>query len=164
MSELSDNYKKILTEIDSKISNQEEKEFVKKKIMELSTLFLDAIDDLIKKTDTKITKIEEKQNEIENKIMQVDEAVDEIENNIYEDDEEDDYEFEIACPYCNSEFIAEISGKSEIECPKCHNIIELEWNGEDEDVCKGNCSNCGDCDDTSFLDDNQDINNNDDDM
>ena len=47
-----------------------------------------------------------------------------ISNDIYED--EDD--FEIVCPYCNFEFIADIDeSKTEIICPECENVIELDW-------------------------------------
>ena len=57
--------------------------------------------------------IEEKQQEIDNRIETVKKAVDGIENDIYEDDEA--YEFEIVCPYCNHEFVADINSEENAE-------------------------------------------------
>ncbi len=153
MSVLNDNYKRIITEIEEKVSNPEELEFVKEKILELSTLFMDVIDNLINKTDKKIMQIEKKQQQIENQISQVKGEVDEIETDIYEEDEDDFYDFEIVCPYCNYEFVTEINGKNEVTCPECNNVIELDWNDEDEEEqttsigCIGNCQSCGGCTD-----------------
>ena len=144
MSILSDNYKRIMTEIEQKISNEEEKEFVKEKITELSNVFMDVLDNLTEKTDEKIKQIEEKQQQIEEKMAQVEGAVNEIESDIYEEDDEN-FEFEIVCPYCNYEFSAEIDGRNEIVCPECNNTIELDWNEEDEDGCGGSCSGCHGC-------------------
>ena len=156
MSALNDNYKRIISEIEQKVSNKEELEFVKQKVEELSMMFLNVIDELSIKTEERIKQIEEKQNVIEQKVSNVAKAVDEIESDIYMDDEESEegYEFEIVCPYCNNEFIEELSNddnlKREIECPECHNIIELDWNeDEDDEGCSGSCGTCGGCG-TSF--------------
>ena len=73
--------------------------------------------------------IEEKQMEILNRINSVQSAVDGIEKDIYEDDE--NYEFEIVCPYCEHEFIIDANeDQNAIECPECKNIIELDWSGD----------------------------------
>lgn len=156
MSTLNDNYKRILTEIEQKVTNKEELEFVKEKIEELSVMFLNVIDELSIKTEDRIKHIEQKQNIIEQKVSSVAKAVDEIENDIYDEEDEDEnsedgFEFEIVCPYCNNEFVEELndndSMKNEIECPECHNIIELDWNDEEEDkgCTAGGCSTCGGC-------------------
>ncbi len=157
MSVLSDNFKKILEEIELKISNPEEREFVKQKVIDLSTLFLDVIDNLSEKTEEKISKIEKKQKEIENQMEEVTGAINEMENGIFDEEQIEESDFEIVCPYCNCEFIAEIEGKSEIECPECHNEIELEWNEENDDMeedfgCTGHCSACGGCSEDEYED------------
>ena len=169
MSVLSDNYKRIMSEIENKISNPEECEFVKEKVNELTMLFMDVIDKLTDVADAKIKEIEDKQTEIENKMNRVQSAVDEIENDIYS--EEEGFDFEIVCPYCNHEFVAEINSgeemKKEVECPDCHNIIELDWNDdEDEDGCQGHCDGCHGCseEDSENEDDVEDSDNNEDDM
>ena len=53
---------------------------------------------------------------------------------------DNDYEFEILCPYCNHEFVIgkDTNLENEIECPNCHNIIELDW----EEYCDGECNDC----------------------
>lgn len=152
MSVLSDNYKKIIAELEERISDPEDLEFVKEKFAELSTMFLDVIDNFTEKTDAKISELEEKQQFIEEKIAEVESAVNEIETDMYddEDDEEEDnsYEFEIVCPYCNYEFVAEIAGKNEVTCPECNNTIELDWNEDEEQNstdCVGGCTTCGGC-------------------
>ena len=157
MSVLSENYKRIISEIEAKITNEEELEFVKEKVSELSMLFMDIIDNLTEKADEKIKQIEEKQKQIEEKMDQVENVVNEIESDIYVE-EDGNFEFEIICPYCNHEFVAEINGKTEIACPECNNMIELDWN-EEEEGCSGHCGSCNGCGEE--LEDNEE---NDDDM
>lgn len=164
MSVLSDNYKKIISEIETQITNPEELEFVKQKISELSMMFMDIIDNLANTADEKIKQIEDKQKEIETKMSKVENTVNEIESDIYTGEEE--FDFEIVCPYCNYEFEAEINGKNEIVCPECNNVIELDWNEEDEG-CSGHCSSCHGCEEDDFEEEKEEDNNqeeNEDDM
>lgn len=144
MSVLSENYKRIISEIEAKITNEEELEFVKEKVSELSMLFMDIIDNLTEKADEKIKQIEEKQKQIETKMKEVESTVNEIESDIYVE-EDGNFEFEIVCPYCNNEFVAEINGKTEIACPECNNMIELDWNDEEDEGCSGHCGSCHEC-------------------
>lgn len=136
MSDLKNHYQAILTELENHFQNEDDQAFVLSKFQELSMMFMDVIDRLTYLTDIRIKEVEEKQQEIDNRIETVKKAVDGIENDIYEDDEA--YEFEIVCPYCNHEFVADINSEenAEVECPECHNIIELDWNEEEgcEDV------------------------------
>ena len=158
MSVLGDNYKRILSEIETKITDPDDLKFVKEKFSELSMIFMEVIDNLTDVADEKIKSIEEKQKIIEDKMARVESAVNEIESDIYEDDEENqNYEFEIVCPYCDHEFITEITGKNEIACPNCKNIIELDWNDDEEQECAGHCSSCNGCN-TSFEDNEQEDN------
>ena len=144
MSVLSDNYKRIISEIEGKITNPEELDFIKEKLSELSMLFMDIIDNLTEKADEKIRQIEEKQKQIEDKMSQVESVVNEIESDIYIE-EDGNFDFEIVCPYCDNEFVAEINGKNEISCPDCNNIIELDWNEEEDHGCLGHCGGCHGC-------------------
>ena len=142
MSDIKGKYKKILEDLENNIKDSEDLQYAKEKFMELSLLFMDIIDRLTILTDARIKEIEEKQTEIDNKISSVQSIVDEIEGDIYEDDE--NYEFEIVCPYCNYEFTTDIADeeKEEIKCPKCNNIIELDWDQDEEYACGGDCSHC----------------------
>lgn len=142
MSELNSRYKQILQEIEENIQDENELKFVKEKFADLSMLFIDIIDRLTELTDSKMKAIEQKQQEISSRMNQVQTIVDGIESDIYEDEE--NYEFEIVCPYCNHEFTTDIEDtKDEIQCPECHNTIELDWNSETEESgCGSNCSQC----------------------
>lgn len=159
MSEIGIEYKRIIQEIEAKISNEEEKDFVKSKVAELSISFIDIIDRITKITESKIKEIEKTQTTIEKKMSSIENIVDNIESDIYEDSDED-YEFEVVCPYCNHEFSVDIDGtqSDEIECPECHNIIELDWN-EEQISCSGSCSHCeGNCvqeDEETYNNDNE---------
>lgn len=142
MSELSNKYQQIMKELRTNIKDEQEKEFVMSKFQELSMMFMDVIDRLTYLTDLRVKEIEEQQKKIDKRMVKIQKAVDGIESDIYEDDE--NYEFEIVCPYCNHEFVTDINSdvNTEVECPECHNMIELDWNGEEEEECSHHCSDC----------------------
>lgn len=142
MSDLNKEYKKIIKEIEEKISNKEEFEFTKNKIAELALLFVDVIDKVTDLADQKIEKMEQNQADMEKRIERLTAIVDGIERDIYEDDNMEGFDFEIVCPYCNYEFVADIDfeNKKDIRCPECNNLIELDFNMEEG--CPGSCSGC----------------------
>ncbi len=158
MADLSKKYEEILEDIENKLKNPQDLEFVKGKISELTLLFMNTIDKLLET-------MEEHQSRLERKVEKMEKSIEQIEDDMYIDDEDDeddhdndvdkicsyncecnhdndDYEFEIVCPYCGHEFVTDDSFKDEdeIECPKCHNIIELDW---DDSECSGKCGSCG---------------------
>lgn len=95
-----------------------------------------------------IKKLEEKIKTLEEKYVKLEEIVENIKSDIYDEIEEDeDFEFEIVCPYCNKVFTSNIQTgiNEEIKCPECHNVIELDWN--EEDSCNGHCCSCSGCSD-----------------
>ena len=69
MSELSDKYRQIMDEIDAKITDEKELEFVKSKLSEVSIIFIDIIDRLSEVINERVTDIEKGQNNIENKSL-----------------------------------------------------------------------------------------------
>ena len=146
MSDIKGKYNKILEELEASMKDRDDLAIAKEKFMELTVVFMDIVDRLTFLTDERIKEIENKQEEINRKINNVQSIVDTIEEDIYdeEDDEDDNFEFEIVCPYCNYEFTTDITDeeKNEIKCPQCNNIIELDWNSDEESSCDGNCSHC----------------------
>lgn len=147
MSELSNKYREIINEIDEKITDEEQLNFVKTKLSEMSIIFIDIIDRMSEVVNEKIIDIENGQKNIEKKLAKVENTINTIEKDIYD---EEDNESEIVCPYCNNEFFADLNeyDENEIECPECHNIIELDLNSDyDEEFsgCSGNCHSCGGC-------------------
>ncbi len=142
MSDIKGKYKKILEDLENNIKDEQDLMYAKEKFMELTLIFMDIVDRLTLLTDLRIKEVEERQKEISEKINSVQSMVDEIEGDIYEDEE--DYEFEIVCPYCNYQFTTDMADeeKEEIKCPKCQNVIELDWNSDDEYGCSGDCMHC----------------------
>ena len=136
MSNLSEKYSKILLDIESHIKDPQEKKYVSKKVNELSSIYIELIDRLTKFDNERIEKLESQQDKIINNLSKIQDTVSLIKNDIYEDDI---FDFEIVCPYCNHEFVADIDEelREEVECPECHNTIELDWDGEEE-----SCSGC----------------------
>ena len=55
MSELSDKYRQIMDEIDAKITDEKELEFVKSKLSEVSIIFIDIIDRLSEVINERVT-------------------------------------------------------------------------------------------------------------
>ena len=106
----------------------------------MSALYLDIVDRVSDISSKRLDEIEDYQDHLESRLEKVEKSVNLIKSDIYEDE---DYDFEIMCPYCNHEFVADVEDelKEEIECPECHNIIELDWDGDD-DCCNGCCSSC----------------------
>lgn len=145
MSNFSERYKNIVDDIENSISNEKEREYVSKRIHEMSCMFIDFIDRITKLDDARIELIEENQDKIIATLSKLTDSVNLIKNDIYEDD---GYDFEIVCPYCNHEFVADIESelREEVACPECHNIIELDWEDEEEKSSNTNhCSGCSGC-------------------
>lgn len=137
MSDLTTRFQEIMKEIENNISNEKEREFINKKITEISMLYMEVFSGMNEVIQTKITNIEKVQSSIETKVNKIETSIAGIENDIYDDG----FDFEIICPYCNKEFTADIESKSDIRCPECQNVIELDWNA-DEGGCSGSCSTC----------------------
>ena len=144
MADLNKMYRDIIDDLDRNIKNENELKSIKGKLFDLMTYFMES--------NNSIISIKDKQDKLDKYIKKIQRRLDRIEEDIYiEDDDEydgdkmhdNDYEFEIRCPYCNEDFIISEDSKSssEIECPNCHNVIELDWNDSAE--CDGHCNRCG---------------------
>ena len=161
MAKLGEEYNRILSEIENTISNENEREIVKQKVIELSSLFISNMEKMSDMVDNKLAKVEEKQKELDIKIEKINKSVSEIENDIYDEEENGEYDFEIVCPYCSYEFVTDLNmlddEKNEIKCPECNNIIELDWNDDEEDCCSGHCSSCHGCGSEEENDDEEDM-------
>lgn len=131
MKEINEDLKNIMDELEKNIKNQEDLEYIKSKF---SNMFLEVLNNLA----TKIENLEQKQQELEDSVNQ-------IEKELFI---EEDFTFEIVCPYCNIEFETDIKDDlTEVKCPECGNKIELDWNESEGIGCMGNCSGCSGCSD-----------------
>jgi len=112
MSGLSEKINSILKDIDNNINNPKEAEYVKSKVMDLTTTFIEYMDNMIG--------LQSNQDQLEKKLKKIQKKVSQIEEDIYmdmDDDcsddcectschgEDDSCEFEISCPYCGDAFI-----------------------------------------------------------
>ena len=156
-SNINDEYRKMLNDMDDNMSNPEDIEYAKEKMYELSMMFIDELQNLADKYDDRINAILQKQQKIDTKMKEVEKSIKEIQQDVYDLDETEGnevFDFEIACPYCNHVFETEVGeDKKEVKCPECENLIELDWDGLEEDGYCG-CSHCHDYDDECDCDDN----------
>lgn len=145
MTQLSDEYREIIKDIEFNIKDEKQLEYIKNQIFKITDLFMEKMEKILNISETKIKLMEEKQNEIDKKMESLSNIVNGIERDIYMEEQEE--EIQIICPYCNHEFTEEFDEtRDEIQCPECNNIIELDWNDED-DGCSGHCSGCHGCSD-----------------
>lgn len=150
MSELNKKYHAILSELDKNIQDTNALNRIKGNLSELVIYFTDMIN--------KFIEMEKRIEKTERNLRSTQKRIDSIEQDIYVDSDsefddfnefgfdqmhDNDYEFEITCPYCNFEFITDDSNKNQnsIKCPKCKKTIELDWNIDES--CYGNCNSCG---------------------
>lgn len=168
MSELKKEFKNFLDDLEKNIKNKEDLEYIKGRTAEFMDVVLDQMEYVLNYKIEKLSQIEKTQNELANKIDTIEQEIDEIEQDIYSEDEgimenieDSECDFEIICPYCDTEFFIDIDQEnSEIECPQCNNIIELDWTGNLEDENQnsqeqelnnntgcgsGHCSKCPGC-------------------
>lgn len=140
MGNLQKNFKKIINDLEENIQNKEDLDYIKTQIFNISNLFLDELDKLADLNMNKMNVLIERYKEMGNRVNELEETMRNIEKDIYL--KEEPYEFEIICPYCNTEFFTDLNSdsKNEITCPECNNVIELDWN--EEDNCTGSCGHC----------------------
>lgn len=159
MSELQNEFKKIVSDLENHIQDKDELDYVKTQIFKISTLFIDEIDKVSDLSKNRVDNVLEKYNELTNRISKIESSIDNIEKELFVDDWSD---FDIVCPYCNNEFSVDMNNESkgEVVCPECNNVIELDWNEDEKSGCSGNCGGCGhscsDKDDEA-LDDDDDM-------
>lgn len=148
MSNLNDEYQKIMSDIEKNITDEKQLQYVKNKMAELTVLFINTVDKVVEYSEEKLSNMEEKQQDLEERLVVLQKKIESMEKDFYED--ENEFEFEVVCPYCNHQFVTDIDleSNSEIKCPECKNIIELDWNEDDEleeNECTGSCHGCSGC-------------------
>ena len=143
MPDLGEKYQNIMTDIKNTIKNPEEAKFIEEKMAELSMMYINMIDKIVTSSDDKINELEDRLEQMEVKMEKLNDNIHEITSDIYEEDE---FDFEIVCPYCNHQFVVDINDENnlkEVKCPECKNLIELDWN--EEEHCSGHCESCSAC-------------------
>ncbi|MCI8397376.1 MAG: hypothetical protein HFJ52_07165 [Clostridia bacterium] len=175
MSDLKKKFSAIIADIEKNIKNKEDLDYVKSQVYNISMLFLDELDKLAEINLGRLNVLIEREKELSKKIANMEKMVNNIEKEVFIPQ---DCDFEIVCPYCNTEFVEDLKSgtEPEIKCPECGNVIELDWHEEDEECCGhhcggdcdheecGNCGTCDDCDDCKEETDGNEENQEDEDM
>ena len=131
-----------MQDIETKITNQEERDFILDRTAQLFNVIVDEMENVLDYKTNEIQALESKQKEIDGNMDDMEAVLKNITRDIYEDEED----FEIICPYCNNEFDADVDENvTEVVCPECENTIELDWGIEEDNNCNGNCSGCTGC-------------------
>ena len=147
MSKFKNEYKSFLDDIEKNIKNPDYLNYIKERFAKFMDVVIEKMDQVLDFKNQELDHLLEMQKGLENRMDKMQRIIDNIEKDIYSDE---GFDFEIICPYCNYEFIADVDeNKTEIECPECKNMIELDWSGDTEDdmdSCSGNCSGCSGCD------------------
>ena len=143
MSDLQRKIKAIISDLETNIKDQDELEYVKNQVYNVALLFIDEMDSLAQMNVKKVDNILQSHANLDDRMAKIEKKLHNIEKEIFV---EDDFDFEIVCPYCNHEFVEEFYGEidGEVRCPECNNVIELKW-GQDE--IEGGCNpqDCGHC-------------------
>ena len=147
MSKFKNEYKSFLDDIEKNIKNPDDLNYIKERFAKFMDVVIEKMDQVLDFKNQELDHLLEMQKGLENRMDKMQRIIDNIEKDIYSDE---GFDFEIICPYCNYEFIADVDeNKTEIECPECKNMIELDWSGDTEDdmdSCSGNCAGCSGCD------------------
>ena len=128
MGRLKNEYKSFLDDIEKNIKNPEDLKYVQGRFARFMDSILDNIENIMEYKTEEIEKVRKNQIALEKELDKMRNALENIERDIYDDEE---YDFEIICPYCNNQFLIDSEDeKPEIVCPECKNIIELDWSGD----------------------------------
>ena len=141
MADVNTKFRKILKELEGKIKNKEDLEFVKIQMFNLYNILFEEVDRIEEFANNKIEAIIKTEKQLEKKAEKIEQKLKEIEADIYDSEGTD---FNITCPYCDNEFIMECDElKEEVRCPECSNVIELDWGNEEEHYHEcGGCQGC----------------------
>lgn len=146
MDNIGKEYRNILNNIEEKLKDNPELEYVKSEFTNLFILFFNEIDSLRETYEEKFEAVLQRQSYFEEKILNIenelsinddDTSIDEISvQNLkeFEDEDIDDDEYEVICPYCNEPFDVDAQKiDDEVSCPHCNNLVELDWNFDSDD-------------------------------
>ena len=121
MGRLKNEYKSFLDDIEKNIKNPEDLKYVQGRFARFMDSILDNIENIMEYKTEEIEKVRKNQIALEKELDKMRNALENIERDIYDDEE---YDFEIICPYCNNQFLIDSEDeKPEIVCPECKNII-----------------------------------------
>ena len=138
-----------MKDIETNLKDKEDILYTRERAEKLIDTVLKTLNDVVDYEEKKFLKVAEKVEQNEQMLDELKRRMDNVYQDIYD---EEDQNVVIDCPYCGTEFEADINEYfDEIKCPECQNSIELDWSGniddDQETGCSGNCPHCGGCKD-----------------
>ena len=130
MSNLEEQYQKMIETLENTIKDKEALEKAKEQLDDIVSIVVDDCSHVLDVYDEKIKSIENRNLDYEMRISVLEEKLKYFEKMV----ELEDYDFFITCPYCGFEFQTDYDDEvDEIECPECGQIFDIEWDDDDSD-------------------------------
>lgn len=143
MANLKKKFNEIIADLEKNIKSKEDLDYIKSQVYGISLLFLDEVDKLTELSLDRLNVMIDREKELSRKINRMESIINQLEKEVLVPQECD---FEIVCPYCNTEFVEDLSRgmENEVRCPECGNMIEIDWN-ENGSCCGHDCDDECDC-------------------
>lgn len=141
MANLKKKFNSIITDLEENIKNKEDLDYIKSQVYNIALIFLEEVDKLTELSFDRLNVMIDREKELSKKVAKMERMMNDLEKEVFVPS---DCDFEIICPYCNTEFIEDFESglEHEIRCPECGNLIELDWH-EDDGCCGHECG--GEC-------------------
>ena len=129
MSNLEEQYQKMIETLENTIKDKEALEKAKEQLDDIVSIVVDDCSHVLDVYDEKIKSIENRNLDYEMRISVLEEKLKYFEKMV----ELEDYDFFITCPYCGFEFQTDYDEEiEEINCPECGQSFDIDWDDEDD--------------------------------
>ena len=129
MSNLEEQYQKMIETLENTIKDKEALEKAKEQLDDIVSIVVDDCSHVLDAYDEKIKSIENRNLDYEMRISVLEEKLKYFEKMV----ELEDYDFFITCPYCGFEFQTDYDEEiEEIICPECGQSFDIDWDDDDD--------------------------------
>lgn len=129
MSNLEEQYQKMIETLENTIKDKEALEKAKEQLDDIVSIVADDCSHVLDVYDEKIKSIENRNLDYEMRISVLEEKLKYFEKMV----ELEDYDFFITCPYCGFEFQTDYDEEiEEIICPECGQSFDIDWDDDDD--------------------------------
>ena len=129
MSNLEEQYQKMIETLENTIKDKEALEKAKEQLDDIVFIVVDDCSHVLDVYDEKIKSIENRNLDYEMRISVLEEKLKYFEKMV----ELEDYDFFITCPYCGFEFQTDYDEEiEEIICPECGQSFDIDWDDDDD--------------------------------
>lgn len=129
MSNLEEQYQKMIETLENTIKDKEALEKAKEQLDDIVSIVVDDCSHVLDVYDEKIKSIENRNLDYEMRISVLEEKLKYFEKMV----ELEDYDFFITCPYCGFEFQTDYDEEiEEVICPECGQSFDIDWDDDDD--------------------------------